>query len=122
MKNKQYDKKIFRIISILNLLDKQGCVKTGELAKEFSVNVRSIQRDLALMNATGFPVTSLEKGEYRFVDGFSLKKAHLSHQEACLLSLMKEITQNLGKEFEDSFKALYNKVIGVEEELSLIHI
>jgi predicted DNA-binding transcriptional regulator YafY len=29
---------------------------------------------------------------------------------------MKEITQNLGKEFEDSFKALYNKVLGVEEE------
>ena len=116
MKTKQYDKKIFRIISILNMLDKQGCVKTGELAEEFGVNVRSIQRDLALINSTGFPIMSLEKGEYRFVDGFSLKKAHLSHQEACLLSLMKEITQNLGKELEDSFKALYNKVLGVEEE------
>lgn len=98
------------------MLDKEGSVRTSELAEEFGVNVRSIQRDLALINSTGFPITSLDKGEYRFVDGFSLKKAHLTHQEACLLSLMKEITQDLGKELEDSFKALYNKVIGIEEE------
>lgn len=116
MKNKQYDKKIFRIISILNMLDKEGVVRTSELAEEFGVNVRSVQRDLALINATGFPVMSLEKGEYRFVDGFSLRKVKLTHQEASLLSLMKDVTQDLGNELEDSFKALYSKVMGVEEE------
>ena len=82
-KDKNYDKKIFRIIRILNKLDSCGKVSTRLLAKEFNVNIRSIQRDLQLIITAGFPLVSDEenKGEYRFFEGFSLKKMMLSEEE-----------------------------------------
>ena len=81
-KNKNYDKKIFRLLYILNKLDRGGNVLTNDLAKEFNVSSRTVQRDLELLNMAGFPLTPLAKGEHSFADGFSLKKLMLSKEEA----------------------------------------
>ena len=62
MKNKNYDKKIFRLVSILNKLNGGGKVRSIELAEEFNVSIRSVQRDLDLLNLTGFPLDTQEKG------------------------------------------------------------
>jgi predicted DNA-binding transcriptional regulator YafY len=111
MKNRSYDKKIFRLVSILNKLDTKGKVKTSELAKEFNVSVRSIQRDLELLNMTGFPLVMVDKGTHAFMEGFSLRKLTLSQKEASLLSILYEMSKELGKDFQDSFKDILQKVL-----------
>ena len=118
MKHQNYDKRIFRFLSILNHLDAGKTVSTPKIAKEFNVSLRTIQRDIELLNLTGFPLVAKDKGEYGFVDGFSLKKATLSHEEASLLSLMFEIAKSLGNSFEDSFRGILKKVLNQGGESS----
>ena len=116
MKNKNYDKKIFRLISILNKLDRSKTISSSDLAKEFNVSIRSIQRDIELLSMSGFPLLPLEKGRYKFMDGFSLKKMQVTREEASLLSLLHEISSSLGDNFEKPFQAILAKVLKGESE------
>ncbi len=115
MKNKNYDKKIFRLMSILNKLNGGGKVRSSELAKEFNVSIRSVQRDLDLLNLTGFPLDTPEKGLYSFMRGFSLRKLMLTDEEASLLTFFHEIADSLGKNFSESFRGLVSKVLARED-------
>ncbi len=116
MKNKSYDKKIFRLFYILNRLDTGKGVTTRELSEEFGVTYRTVQRDLQLLNITGFPIVSTEKGCHSFLEGFSLKKMLLTKEEATLLTFLNEITKSLGDNFEDSFHNILRKVISTGTE------
>jgi len=110
-KNKSYDKKIFRLISILNKLDCGKPVLSSELSKEFNVSIRSIQRDLELLSMSGFPLLPVDKGQYKFVEGFSLRKMKVTNEEASLLSLLHDISSSLGDKFEKSFQNILAKVL-----------
>ncbi|HQB12368.1 MAG TPA: YafY family protein [Candidatus Omnitrophota bacterium] len=114
-KNKNYDKKIFRLVSILNKLNGGGKVRSSQLAEEFNVSIRSVQRDLDLLNMTGFPLDMQEKGVYSFMSGFSLRKLMLTDEEASLLSFFHEIANSLGKNFSESFRSLVSKVLAKED-------
>jgi predicted DNA-binding transcriptional regulator YafY len=116
MKNKNYDKKIFRLVSILNKLNGGGKVRSSQLAEEFNVSIRSVQRDLDLLNLTGFPLDTPEKGIYSFMPGFSLRKLMLTNEEASLLTFFHEIADSLGKNFSESFRSLVSKVLAKEED------
>ncbi|MEI8349856.1 MAG: WYL domain-containing protein [Candidatus Omnitrophota bacterium] len=111
-----YDHKFFRLLFILNKLDRGEKVSTLSLAKEFNVKIRTVQRDIALLCGTGFLIESLEKGTYCFEKGFSLRKIHLSGEEASLLSFMFEIAKSLGSNFEGTFRSVLAKVIQKEYE------
>ena len=117
-KNKNYDKKIVRIIHILNKLDGAGKVSTRELAKEFNVSIRTVQRDLELVNSAGFPIVPMEetKGTYSFLEGFSLKRMMLSEEEASLLSFLYDIAHALGPELEGAFRGLFRRVLSKSGE------
>ena len=54
MKNDSYDKKIFRLVYILNKLSNREKITTANLSHEFNVTVRTVQRDLELLSMTGF--------------------------------------------------------------------
>jgi len=115
-KTKSYDKKIFRLLYCLNKLDRGGKVCTRELSREFNVSLRTVQRDLELLNMAGFPLAPSDKGTHSFADGFSLKKLMLSKEEASLLSFMLEVSKSLGRDFEESFGRLLKKVLTPEAE------
>ena len=115
-KNTSYDKKVFRLFSILNQLDSRKRVSTGELAREFNVSLRTVQRDIVLLNTTGFPISSFEKGYHAFMEGFSLKKMMLTKEEASLLSFLHDISKSLGEKFEDSFSNILKKVVSKEQD------
>jgi len=114
---KQYDSKIFRLMYILNKLDAGSQISTQDLAKEFNVSPRTVQRDIQLIDIAQFPLTTMEKGQYSFQKGFSLKKMMLTHEQASLLAFLGEIAQSLGMKFEESFKGIVNKVISPECDL-----
>ena len=115
-KTKSYDKKIFRLWTILNKLDTGGVVYTSKLAKEFNVSIRSVQRDVELLNMVGFPVVSCGKGCYGFVEGFSLKRIMISEEDASLLSFLYEIAKSLGGKFENSFNGILKKILKPDTE------
>jgi predicted DNA-binding transcriptional regulator YafY len=110
-KNKDYDRKILRIWAILNKLDTGRRVASKDLAEDFNVSQRTVQRDLELLIQVGFPIYVPEKGYHSFMSDFSLKRVELSEEEASLLSFLYEIAQSLGENFEDSFKGILKKVL-----------
>ena len=115
-KNTSYDKKVFRLFFILNQLDSRKKVSTGELAREFNVSLRTVQRDIVLLNTTGFPITSFDKGFHSFMEWFSLKQMMLTKEEASLLSFLHDISRSLGGKFEDSFSNILKKVVSNEQD------
>jgi predicted DNA-binding transcriptional regulator YafY len=116
VQNKDYAKKIMRLMFILNKLNGSGRVRSAELCEEFNVNIRTIQRDLELLNNAGFPVMSTEKGVYSFTEGFSLRRLMLSNEEASLISFFHEIADSLGKNFSESFHSLANKLLSRDDD------
>jgi predicted DNA-binding transcriptional regulator YafY len=115
-RKKEYDKKIFRLMYMLNSFESKGKISVKELAKEFQVSERTVQRDLDLLNRTGFPLTYAGRGCHSFVEGFSLKRSMVSSEEASLLSFLYEIAKSLGSDFEDSFSNILKKVLYQDTE------
>jgi predicted DNA-binding transcriptional regulator YafY len=109
-----YEKKLFRLMTILNRLESGGKATTTDLSEEFRVTPRTVQRDLELLHSTGFLVTSPEKGLHKFEEGYSLKKMKLSPEEASLLSFFSDIAGSLGEKFGESFRHLTSKIIQAE--------
>ena len=67
---KEHERRLFRIVSMLHALGNGGSLKIPELAAEYSVSSRSIQRDIAVLAHVGFPLIRNERGRYCFLDGF----------------------------------------------------
>jgi len=112
-----YDKKMLRVWTILNKLNTEKKVITEDLAREFNVSVRTVQRDIGLINVAGFLLVSNERGHYSFMEGFSLGKVALSEEEASLLSVLYEIARSLGSNFETSFRDIFRKILDGDKDL-----
>jgi len=110
-KNRDYHKKLCRLVRILNMLETEGKVLPRQLAGEFNVSMRTAQRDLELLSMAEFPVVAMAKGSYSFMPGFSLKKLPLTEQEASLLAFLCEVSNTMGTDFAKSFKSLFSKVV-----------
>jgi len=110
MKNNSYDKKILRLMFILNRLSSKETVTTPTLAQEFNVTTRTVQRDLELLSQTGFP-TFFDNGTYKFTDGFSLRKINITKEEKFLLMLFYKLFSKIGQPFNVTAKNLLDKIL-----------
>jgi hypothetical protein len=63
---RQYEERIFRVLMILKKLQK-GPVKTRELANEFKVSIRTIQRDISILERIGEPIGYDERKKVFFL-------------------------------------------------------
>ena len=114
-RKRETDQRIRRLMFILNKLDRGERLHTQEIADEYGISIRSVQRYIDILCEAGFPIgPALEKGVYTFAEGFSLKKMKLSSEEASLLSFLFDISKSLGRNFEDSFRDILKKVIQTE--------
>lgn len=110
MVEKNYDKKIFRLLSILKKLDNRGKVRVTNLAEEFNVSERSIQRDFKLLLEVGFPIErNSETGFYCFMEGFNIGKSRLTEKEWALLLSFKEMAGKIGPPFAGLMNSIVQK-------------
>lgn len=109
-RNKDYHKKLYRLVRILNRLETEGRVTPRDLADEFNVSMRTAQRDIELINMAEFPLVSMSKGVYSFVPGFSLKRLPMTREEASLLAFLCDVAHGLGGGFAKSFRSLSAKL------------
>ena len=107
--------KISRLMCILNEFDK-GEVFLPSVAEELGVTLRTVQRDIRILENAGFPFANTKKGAYCFVEGFSLQRMRLTAKEGAMLALMGDIAHGLGGGFCDTFNELRNKVIEHDAE------
>jgi predicted DNA-binding transcriptional regulator YafY len=117
MKKKDYDKKLFRLIKILNVIQESRKANTADLATEFNISRRTAQRDIGRLMAAGFPIIEddLQKGTYRFYEGYSLKGLPVSDEEVSLLVSLCDVAQHMGGEFSEAYKRIFAKVMNTRE-------
>jgi predicted DNA-binding transcriptional regulator YafY len=86
MQKKDYDKILTRLIGILTHLSENKFPNTKELANEFNVTVRTIQKDI-YQRLISFPIEKNSEGRFQFIEGFTLNKSILTSHEMILISL-----------------------------------
>lgn len=114
---KDYDKKLFRLIKILNVIQEAKKTNTADLATEFNISRRTAQRDISRLMSAGFPIIEdeLHKGVYRFYAGYTLKGLAVSDEEVSLLVSLCEVARHMGGDFEKAYKSIFAKVMNTRE-------
>lgn len=77
MSQKNYDKALYRLISILAMLAKDERPTIAELAEEFNVSIRTIQTDI-YTRLHQFHIKKDSLGRLKFEEGFTLLSSGVS--------------------------------------------
>ena len=106
---KSYDKTLSRLIMILHKLDQDERPTQQELADEFNVNIRTIQRDINRLHY--FSIEKNRDGTLQFVKGFSLKRTSFDDMEMLLVYLSLSMVIDISPEFTKSANTLVSKLL-----------
>jgi len=103
----EYDKILTRLTTILAKLNDGEALSVKELAYEFNVSTKTIQRDFN-ERLTIFPIYQ-DKRKWKMQEGFKLEKSN-SLQEELVLDIMEKMTENIGGKFATTSKKLLAKI------------
>lgn len=102
-----YDKALTRLVSILTKLYNGDQLSVKELALEFNVSTRTIQRDFN-ERLISFPIYQ-ENRLWKMQDGFKLEKS-TSIEEQVVLDIMEKLVDSVGNQFSSKAKNLLSKI------------
>lgn len=108
MKKHDYDKILFRLTSIWQRLREGEILSVKDLAIEYNVSTKTIQRDFNERLASKLPI---EKSghKWKVKDGHSIDK-NLSFEEDLVLDILKELSLSMGSTFSTSTNKLFSKI------------
>ena len=106
---KSHDKTVTRLLLILSKLDEDKRPTQQELASEFGVSLRTIQRDIGRLHY--FPIEKTDEGRLYFTEGFSLKRTSFEEVEMVLLSLSLSMVTDASPQFSKASHSLLSKLL-----------
>ncbi|WP_457743245.1 helix-turn-helix transcriptional regulator [Sulfurimonas sp.] len=106
-----YDKILTRLVSILSRLNDGEALSVTELAREFNVSERTIQRDFN-ERLVSFPIYQ-EKKKWKMQDGYKIEKSK-SLEDEIILDILEKITEGIGGSFSAKAQALLSKIKNVD--------
>lgn len=107
---KSYDKTLTRLILILTKLSNNDRPTIKELAEEFNVGIRTIQRDV-YQRLMYFPIEKDKLSQLKFIDGFTLDRCALDNEEMLLLYLSMSQVKDMSPNFETKIDHLLSKLL-----------
>ncbi len=102
-----YDKTLTRLVSILKKLYEGEELSVKDLAEEFNVSSRTIQRDFN-EKLISFPIYQ-DKRKWKMQEGFRLEKIS-SIEDQVVLDIMDKLYEGMGSEFSAKAKKLLLKI------------
>jgi predicted DNA-binding transcriptional regulator YafY len=102
-----YDKILTRLTTILRRLNEGEALGVQELALEFNVSTRTIQRDFN-ERLIAFPIFQ-ENKKWKMQEGFKLEKS-TSIEETIILEIIEKMSENIGGQFFSKTKKLLQKI------------
>lgn len=102
-----YDKILTRLTTILRRLNEGESLGVQELALEFNVSTRTIQRDFN-ERLIAFPIFQ-ENKKWKMQEGFKLEKS-TSIEETIILEIIEKMSENIGGQFFSKTKKLLQKI------------
>lgn len=102
-----YDKILTRLIIILSRLNDGEALSVKEVAEEFNVSTRTLQRDFN-ERLSAFPVYQ-DKQRWKMQDGFRVEKTK-SIEEQLVLDIIEKMTDSIGGKFATTSHKLLSKI------------
>lgn len=102
-----YDKTLTRLTIMLSRMNDGEAISVKDMAEEFNVSTRTIQRDLN-ERLTSFPIYQ-ENKKWKMADGFKLEKT-TSLEDAIVLDIIEKLTEGIGTKFYSKAKKLLAKI------------
>jgi hypothetical protein len=106
-----YDKALTRLRVILQRLNDGEALGIKELANEFNVSTRTIQRDFNEKLVASYPIYQ-ENKKWKMQDGFKIEKIR-DIEDKIVLDIIEKITDGIGGNFAIKGKKLLNKIKNV---------
>ena len=107
---KSYDKTLTRLIIILTKLTNNELPTIKELAEEFNVGIRTIQRDV-YQRLIYFPIEKDSLNRLKFIEGFSLDRSSLADDEMLLIYLAMSQVKSMSNNFEKKINNIFSKLL-----------
>lgn len=102
-----YDKTLFRLTTILTKLNDGDVLSVKELAEEFNVSARTIQRDFN-ERLISFPIYQ-ENKKWKMQADFQLQKSR-SIEDEVILDIMEKLIESAGNNFSIKASKLLSKI------------
>jgi predicted DNA-binding transcriptional regulator YafY len=109
MPQKDTLKRLGRVLNLIGRLN-SGRIRVIDVAKEFKVSKRAIQRDLAILHKAGFFTQSSGDGWHEFTPGISVKNRQLSNEQYNALNAVAAFSKNLGSGLSAQFDKLFQHI------------
>ena len=103
-----YDKTLTRLNTIIARLNDGEALSVKDLATEFNVSERTIQRDFNDRLVTLYPIYQ-EKKKWKMQDGYKIEKS-TNIEEMIVLDILEKMTDGLGVNFSSKAKHLLSKI------------
>lgn len=103
-----YDKTLRRLNTIIVRLNNGESLSVKELAEEFNVSIRTIQRDFNEKLVGLYPIYQ-DKRKWKMQDGYKIEKA-TSVEDTIVLDILEKMTDGLGSKFSTKAKKLLSKI------------
>lgn len=108
MKKHDYDKILFRLNSIWQRLREGEILCVKDLAQEFNVSTKTIQRDFNERLIQKLPIEKIGH-KWKVKNGHSIDK-NLSFEEDLVLDVLKELASSMGSSFGNKANNLFSKL------------
>lgn len=108
MKKHDYDKILYRLNSIWQRLREGETLSVKDLALEFNVSTKTIQRDFNERLIHKLPIEKIGH-KWRVISGHSIDK-NLSFEEDLVLDVLKELASSMGDTFSNKANSLFSKL------------
>ncbi len=102
-----YDKILTRLTLILARLNDGEALSVKELAEEFNVSTKTLQRDFN-QRLSSFPIYQ-DKRRWKMQDGFKIEKTK-SLQEKLVLDIIEKMTEDIGGKFAITSHRVLSKI------------
>lgn len=107
-------KRLSRLTAILTQLQTKRLLKASELANKFSVNNRTIYRDIKALQQAGVPVLTEDGKDYTLMEGYRIPPIMFTESEAnALITAEQLVLKNKDTSFVKEYTEAINKIKSV---------
>ena len=103
-----HDSTLTRLRIILQKLNEGEALSVSDLAQEFNVSSRTIQRDFNEKLVASYPIEKVGR-KWKMQDGFRIEKTS-DIEEMLVLDILENFAENMGSKFSSKAKKLLNKL------------
>ena len=107
--------KLDRLVAIIMILNNRERVTARELSEKFQVSIKTIQRDMEIIERAGVPIVSFKGngGGYGIIEEFKVNNSSMTKEEAALVN---KLLKGINNSYENTETiALINKLEGLKK-------